>query len=226
MRDEQHHSIVQSLLASDWIQVDHELGCFVDPFLTTDVPRLQRVGEEFYINLWPAGHYRLPVDGDLCEVPHICAWNHVLVETKFFPNPSHSDRSPRVLSDGIAVYLPAHPDQSPDRPCRTPVYIPTIPRYLDACLSRSRHYFAIRSSVRPSDVFFSNSASLEIGNLIRYLYLEMEDQRAKLLTTTFRTEPRGNGEKVNTVRKDLQNLAPNGEQRLGSRKESRKVQEN
>jgi hypothetical protein len=33
----------------------------------------------------------------------------------------------------------------------------------------------------PSDVFFSNFAALEISNLIRYLYLEMEDQRAKLL---------------------------------------------
>ena len=82
------------------------------------------------------------VDGDLCEVPHICAWNAVLIESMFYPFPDRNTAFPRLLCDSSTGpgtrFTPKNPDQSPPpiRPHRTPVYIPTIPRYIDACLSR------------------------------------------------------------------------------------------
>jgi len=66
----------------------------------TQVPRLERVGERFYINLWPENIFGRAVDDDLCEVPHTCAWNPVLVESMFYPFPNRKQSFPMLLSDG------------------------------------------------------------------------------------------------------------------------------
>jgi hypothetical protein len=86
------------------------------------VPGLERVGERFYINLWPENLFGLAVDGDLREVPHICAWNPVLVESKFYPLPVQKQSFSMLLG---TRFTPKNPDQSPPpiRTHRTPVYI-------------------------------------------------------------------------------------------------------
>ncbi|KIM83532.1 hypothetical protein PILCRDRAFT_819160 [Piloderma croceum F 1598] len=133
------------------------------------------------INLYPENLFGLAIDGDLCEVPHIYAWNPVLVESSFHPCPDRTTHyRPELLSDTGTRFIPKNPDQSPPpiRPHRTPVYIPTIPRYIDACLSRHPQLCHLPDAPR-----FSGNASMDISYLIRYLFLEIDAQRAKLLPT-------------------------------------------
>ena len=182
MRDGQHHSIVQCLLASGcWAQVDIPSGYRrIEAVRKAEVPRLERINEQFYINLYPENLFGLAVDGDLCEVPHICAWNPVLVETLFYPFPDHNHTCPALLSDTSTRFIPPNPDQSPPpiRPHRTPVYIPTIPRYIDACLSRHPRLSHLSDAPR-----LTGNGGMDISYLIRYLFLENDAQRAKLLPT-------------------------------------------
>jgi len=139
-----------------------------------EIPQFKRVGEEFYISLWPENIFGLAVDG----VPHVCCWNAVLVESQFYPHPIRDRTYPRLLSDEHTRFVPKDPDQSPPpiRPKRTPVYIPTIPRYLDACLYRSKRLKHLPDAPR-----FRGSSDIDIYYLIRYLFLETDTQRAKLL---------------------------------------------
>src|SRR6267154_1901010 len=119
---------MQSLLASGcWVWVAPPEAYFVKAIRIAEVPRLKHTEEDFYINLWPEHIYDLPVDGELCEVPHICALNAVLVELQFYAHPDHTGtcRRPRLLSDKGIRFLPNNPDQTPPplRPILTPVYI-------------------------------------------------------------------------------------------------------
>ena len=183
MRDGQHHSVVQCLLASGcWAQVDIPSGYHhIEAVRKAEVPRLERVNEQFYINLYPESLFGLLVDGDLCEVPHICAWNPVLVESSFHhPFPDHNHTRLALLSDTGTRFTPLNSDQSPHpiRPHRTPVYIPTIPRYIDACLSRHPRLHHLPDAPR-----LAGNAGMDISYLVRYLFLESDSQRAKLLPT-------------------------------------------
>ena len=179
VRDAQHRSIVQCLLASGcWTPVDIQSDFPVEAVRIAQVPRLERVRERFYINLWPENIFGLAVDSDLCEVPHICAWNPVLVESKFYPFPVRKQPFPMLLSDEGTRFTPENPDQSPPplRTHRTPVYVPTIPRYIDALLSRHPLLASLSDAPR-----YAGHSSMEISYLIRYLFLENDAQREKLL---------------------------------------------
>jgi hypothetical protein len=90
------HSLCEkrkSLLASDWISVDHEVAS-----LTHSVPQLQRVLHQFLA----ADHYGL-VDGDLCEIPHVCECPHR--NEKFSP----ILHTASVLSDGVCCLSAGEP---------------------------------------------------------------------------------------------------------------------
>jgi hypothetical protein len=179
VQDTQHHSIVQCLLASGyWTRVNIQSDFPIEAVRIAEVPRLERVGERFFINLWPENLFGLAVDGDRCEVPHICAWNPVLVESTFYPFPDRKQPFQMLLSDEGTRFTPKNPDQSPPpiRTHRTPVYIPTIPRYIDALLSRHPLLASLPDAPR-----YAGHSSMEISYLIRYLFLENEAQRDKLL---------------------------------------------
>ena len=182
VRDGQHSSIVKCLLEAPgcWKRVDIPKSDFsIEEIRIAEVPRLERIGEDFYINLWPEHLLGLAVDGDLIEVPHICAWNPVLIESTFYPFPNRTTTTfPRLLCDSDTRFTPKNPDQSPPpiRPHRTPVYIPTIPRYIDACLSR--HPLLAHLPDAPP---FVGQSALEISYFIQYLFLERDAQREKLL---------------------------------------------
>ena len=76
-------------------------------------------------------------------------------------------------------FTPNNPDQNPPiRPHRTPVYVPTIPRYIDSCLSK---HHLLRNL--PDVPRFTGDDAMDIYYLIRYLFLENDTQRAKLLPT-------------------------------------------
>ena len=184
MRDGQHCSIVKCLLEASgcWKRVDIKSNFYIEKVHTAEVPWLERIGEQFYINLWPENIFGLAVDGDLCEVPHICAWNAVLIESMFYPFPDHNTAFPRLLCDSGTGpgtrFTPKNPDQSPPPICphRTPVYIPTIPRYIDACLSRH-----LLLALLPDAPWFLGESDLDISYLIWYLFLEHGAQWEKLL---------------------------------------------
>ena len=160
MRDGQHFSIVKCLLEAPgcWKRVDIPKSDFgIEEIGIAEVPRL----------------------GDLIEVPHICAWNPVLIESTFYPFPDRTTTTfPRLLCGSDTCFTPKNPDQSspPIRPHRTPVYIPTIPRYIDACLSR--HPLLAHLPNAPP---FVGQSTLDISYFIRYLFLERDAQREKLL---------------------------------------------
>jgi hypothetical protein len=107
----QHHSIVQCILATGrWAPADPEPHFSLEPIRVDEVPRLNHLEDDFYINLWAESIFGLPVDGELCDVPHVCAWNTAL-ESQLYPqaDPTHH-KPPRVLSDKGICFLPKTPD--------------------------------------------------------------------------------------------------------------------
>jgi hypothetical protein len=108
------------------------------------VPGLERVGERFYINLWPENLFGLAVDG---EVPHICAWNPVLVESKFYPLPVQKQSFSMLLG---TRFTPKNPDQSPP-PIRT--HRTCLHYWLFSSLPDAPRYAGYISSMEISDIF-------------------------------------------------------------------------
>jgi hypothetical protein len=204
VKTSQQNDIIQCLLASGcWIPADRKVSDDGEP--APQVPRLKRLGQDFHILLWSEDLYDLKVDGELCEVPHICSWNAVLAESRFYHPPPPRVRAHHVLPNPGVVPVPRTPDQTPPpgRPNRTPIFIPTIPRYINACLVR-----IIRGDSIPYDFPISTNSRIEVSYLIQYLFLEMDDQRAKLLPM-LPEEHRGRmehllGRYIRTVKADFQ----------------------
>jgi hypothetical protein len=183
VRREQHHSIVRRIVASGrWIPVDTQEHFPPETKRIAEVPQLKHVEEDFYINLWSEDIVGLQVDGELFEVPHVQvrAFDTVLAGSHFCPqadSTTDSDRPTRTSHEGTHL-VQVNPDQSPPVPLqRTAVYIPTIPRYLDALLSWAD---CSRDDLHPR-FMGPGKANEGISYLIRYLFLETENQRAKLL---------------------------------------------
>jgi hypothetical protein len=177
VRTSRQNDIVQCLLTSGcWVMADHKESDNGEP--VRQVPRLKRLGQDFHILLWSENFYNLEVDGELCEVPHICAWNAVLAEPQFYHPPPPHIPAHHVLPNPGVVCVPRTPDQTPPpgRPKRTPIFIPTIPRYINSCLMRM-----IIDDSTPYTFPVGNNPRHDISYLIRFLFLEMDDQRAKFL---------------------------------------------
>jgi hypothetical protein len=162
------------LLASGcWTKVDVKSNFAIKEVCTTEVPQLKWIGEQFYINLWPENIFGLTVDVELCEMSHICAWNPVLIKSAFYPFPVCNTALPKLLCDSSTgpgtQFTPTNPDQSPSPICphQTPVYIPTIPQYIDTCLSR--HLLLAHLPEAPQ---FLGESGLDISYLIQYHFLE------------------------------------------------------
>jgi hypothetical protein len=103
VRTSQQNDIVQCLLASGcWIPADRKESD--DDELALQIPRLKRLGQDFHILLWSEDLYDLKVDGELCEAPHICAWNAVLAESRFY-HPAPPCVSLTMYSPTRALYV-------------------------------------------------------------------------------------------------------------------------
>ena len=154
---------------------------FSDPY-TLQVPRLRLKKTDVLhncISLWSERVYILNVDGEKVQVPETHAWNVVLMEERFDLHPSWANAASISFTtrtaNGVKI-VPTIRSQSSDMDY--PIYIPSIPRMLDALLDQS-HYRVTHPEDYPSVV--ENRPRYHLGNFIRYLHLEKVVQREKVL---------------------------------------------
>lgn len=146
-----------------------------DPYVK-QVPRLARIDERGgCISLWAEEIYRLSVDGKVVHVPDLIARNTVLIEDHFDPGLKSRTYTRQALTDMGLSWLPPQPIQTGK--LRTPIFVPSIPRIIDACLDQARY-----RTVRP-EIFTisSNRPVYHLRDFTRYLSLEEEKQQEKLL---------------------------------------------
>lgn len=146
---------------------------------------------DFELNLlclWSEATYRINVDDcPTIEVPDFYTLNHVLIEEDWHPAAQRTDGfwygpCPHVNSklQNIPEWLTPQPlfvkrhprGKSPSK--KTPIFVPTLPTYLDALIYHVIHYEESRRGL-------SSESSWQIENLTRYLYLELPHQHLPLL---------------------------------------------
>ncbi|KAI9825317.1 MAG: hypothetical protein M1819_000563 [Sarea resinae] len=180
VRDAQLDSILASLLATGRFKLaKHNPDSYRYDHYIRSIPRLECDSGVFYpyLSLWPESLYMLSVDGDNVEVPDLHAWNHVLMEDRFDPGESTRTRSLsyQSLTEKQIRVLPPVLARNSEISCA--IYVPSIPRLLDALLDQCRYYEAHPGqllSIRPG---------YHIDNFIRYLHLEKLWQEELLIPT-------------------------------------------
>ena len=125
------------LSSQQWKEVpqilENRLG---DPYVK-QVPRLARIVQRGgCISLWTEETYCLSVDGQVVEVPDLLR-NSVLIEDHFDPGPESHTYTRQALTDKGLSWLPPHSIQTGKH--RTPIFVPSIPRIIDACLDQARY---------------------------------------------------------------------------------------
>ncbi|KAG0137678.1 hypothetical protein HOY82DRAFT_646901 [Tuber indicum] len=91
----------------------------------------------------------------------------VLVESEFHPDSSDRSVRPYLITEGNIKF-------AGDQPITFPIFIPTIPQFLDPCLD-------CIGDGRSSDDRSYSLPQIDMDNLARYLVLDSPDQQAKLL---------------------------------------------
>ncbi|KAK3170835.1 hypothetical protein OEA41_002919 [Lepraria neglecta] len=141
-----------------------------------DIPRLRRQFEgtdhELCLSFWTEQKYQLEVDGAKVEVPDCCSQNMPLLEERFDPK---EPRGPRLLSPEGVRFVSQVSARSKD--CRVPIFVPTIPRFLDADISRWRHDM---ENLPPAQQYWGGK-SQHTTYLIRYLFLDQEKLLERIL---------------------------------------------
>ena len=135
------------------------------------------VSEEgpFFITFWSESAYHLSVDDEKVEVPNAVPLQRVLIEDRFnmkqpfrFHHAKMTERKPPF----VPLILARTPkDDAP------PVYIPSIPRMVEALIRQALYSPNSNIHLRSSD-----SPSISLGYFIRYLRLTEPEQRAKILS--------------------------------------------
>jgi hypothetical protein len=169
-----------------------------DP-LVAHVMRLRYTGElplpYTALSLWSETDYQLSVDDATVAVPDLCPVNVTVAEAHFDPGKpgvaepltfeARYKRGLRVVPRTRALTTNASSSSSPHSPDAYSIYIPTIPRMVEAQL-RQHHrrviYYAKQE--RDGDSAVGLMASLPMYHvecMVRYLYLEKDHQRQKLL---------------------------------------------
>lgn len=140
------------------------------------VPRLARIDQRGgCISLWTEELYCLSVDGKVVEVPDLLTRNSVLIEDHFDPRSESRTYTRQALTDMGLSWLPPHSIQIGKH--RTPIFVPSTPRIIDACLDQARYRI-----VHPWIFGLSTDRPVyHLRNFIRYLFLEHEKQQEKLL---------------------------------------------
>jgi hypothetical protein len=106
----------------------------------------------------------------------------VLLESDMHPGPESSTVTdkPSLLTTPNVCFLPrdhANRSQSASREPQSKVYIPRISRYLDALLAQHRW---LEENERRASLLYGPAT--DVSCLIRYLFLEMPNQRKKILS--------------------------------------------
>lgn len=131
------------------------------------------------ISLWSERVYMLKVGGQKIQVPDTHAWNTVMIESRFDLHTSWA-RTPSIsysarIADGV-TFLP--PIFSQSALMDYPIYIPTIPRMLDALLDQARHRLTNAESFPEKQ---GNRPMNHLNTCVRYLHLEKPLQRERVL---------------------------------------------
>lgn len=185
IRTSQVASICQTFAQTgEWVEVDESsitgLVTLAERDERRSIRRFKRCDDQWYISLCSENTYRLTVDSEKIQVPHPINFNSVLVQSEFHPNPGDrsSDWKPRpyLMTDkDIAFVWPASGQVS------FPVFIPTIPEFLDSCLScmGGRNYKDDESCHIPHG---------DVSYLARCLLLDLPHQQDKLLSKVKNTK--------------------------------------
>ncbi|KAG0638147.1 hypothetical protein HOY80DRAFT_1048643 [Tuber brumale] len=187
VRNSQVASIHQAFVQTgEWLGVD---GSTMQTFLMggdlpeyRSVQRLKRYNESLYINLCTEESYRISVDTEKVQVPHFLTFNSALVESEFHPNASDRTVKPYLLTDENIKFVG-------DPPIIFPIFIPTIPEYIDSCLDiiHDRDYVKLKSHLLPQmDMGYVEHRlralpQMDIDLFARYLVLSLPHQQDKLL---------------------------------------------
>ncbi|KAI9651713.1 MAG: hypothetical protein M1829_002560 [Trizodia sp. TS-e1964] len=176
-------SIKADLLATGQFElVEQNLNLRFSDTYAEQVPRMRlRTSEGAFgssVSLWSESVYMLSVDGEKIEVPDTFALNSVLIEERFELDPSWAKVDPisrtAMEARGVRI-LPHNPAQSPSM--KYPVYIPTIPRMLNALLDQlqCRITYAKKFPGR-----LGNQPIYHLKNSVRYLHLEKPQQQTRV----------------------------------------------
>ena len=121
----------------------------------------------------------LNIDSEKIEVLDTYPWNVVLMEERFDLHPSWAQADSisytTRISKGVMV-LPPTLAQSADM--MYPIYIPTIPRILDALLDQARYRITYAENFPDK---LGNRPSYHLSKLVCYLHLEKPEQQKRLL---------------------------------------------
>lgn len=179
VRTAQLPDILRDLLGTGrWIQVEHS-NKTQEVMIYADVPRIRRVPEvlgpdnDLCLSLWSEKKYHLAVDGPTVEVLDCCALNSVLIEQRFAPSVMWAPRS--LAAEGVKF---VHDVRARNDRCTIPIFVPSIPRFLDADLDRYRD----NVDKKLLDMPFVLTKPLHTLNLVRYLYLDMPRQKDLVLS--------------------------------------------
>jgi len=172
-RNSQAASIHQSLAqTSGWMEVDDAsipgLVSTAEREEQRSVGRFKRLDDHWYISLCTEDTYKLLVATEKIRVPHPISWNAGLVESEFHPNPTDRRVKPYLITDKTIKFVGAEP-------VAFPAFIPTIPQYLDSCLSCTGG----RSHVDDESCIIPES---DLDYLSRYLALDSPHQQNKVLS--------------------------------------------
>ncbi|KAL3689378.1 hypothetical protein R1sor_015687 [Riccia sorocarpa] len=174
IKDSQLDDIIAKFLATGlYERVEQDIKYRLrDPYVM-QVPRLRRIDQHPFryvpLNLWSESIYMLPVTSPLVEVPAPMGLIINLVEDRFDLIPGGRSISYETV---LARGLPIVPNKlALSAEFKVPVYIPSIPPFIDALLDKIRHPKTMGGSLPP----------YHLSNFIRYLHLEKPSQRQKLI---------------------------------------------
>jgi hypothetical protein len=177
------HIVADILATGKYERVQQDLSSRLgDPYVK-QVPRLRRTDEHPFQNLclslWSEAAYMLVASGPMVEVPDLFARNRNLMEDRFDPVTADvvSISYQTMIAAGHSI-LPEMLAQSPEPKC--PVYVPSIPRFIDALLDQQRYRQAHAETYNYVSIL-DTLPSYHLSNFIRYLHLEKPHQREKLM---------------------------------------------
>lgn len=183
IRDSELEDIIADLLATDQYElVKQNLNIRFSDTYALQVPRLRLKTNDnvssHCISLWSERVYMLKVDGEKVTVPDPHSWNVVLMEERFDLQLSWAQAESisytTRIANGVRV-LPPTLAQSTET--KYPVYIPTIPRMLDALLDQA-HYRVIYAENFPGTG--GNRPVYHLQTFVRYLHLEKPQQQERV----------------------------------------------
>ncbi|KAI9826018.1 MAG: hypothetical protein M1826_006816 [Phylliscum demangeonii] len=161
--------------------VDHDLS---DPLRyghTLQIPRLRcrtRLGIYSHLTLWSETAYHLSCDAAMVEVPDFMAWNVVLVEDEFDPVGPDADSISYHSRQAAGIRI-LHWVLSQTAVRRRPIYVPSIPVFIDALLDQQRYRLAHPENYPDRR---GTLPSYHLSNFIRYLFLESGHRRDRILS--------------------------------------------